>query len=128
MYHNREDFRESAHIAEELFLDSEYELERQCMAVKSVIKKGICSMDEALSAYKITSDQYFTYLGKSESSEIRMSVGTLDIPITTSLVQVYVGMIDATWSLPPRKRKKISEVLNTILNEEEVRTKLDKVK
>lgn len=128
MFHNREDFRESAHIAEELFLDSEYELERQCMAVKSVIKKGICSMDEALSAYKVTSDQYFRYLGKSESSEIRMSVGTLEIQITSSLVQVYVGMIDATWALPAKKRKKIYEVLNTILNEQEVHVKLDKVK
>jgi hypothetical protein len=124
MFHNTKDFRESAHIAEELFQNKEYELERQCMTVQSVIKKGICSMEDALSAYQVKKSDYYKYLGKAESSEIRQSIGSsIDISSTTVLVEVFLGIISETWSLPEKKAQRISKILNTVLKEEDVHVK-----
>jgi len=68
------DYREEAHIGEELFDDLSYELERQCMVVQSTVEKGIFSLERALKSYKVQKEDYDNFLAKQQYEILQKSI------------------------------------------------------
>jgi hypothetical protein len=68
---DRSQYREEAHIGEELMGDSKVSpLDRKCFAVKQMVEDRVFSLHEALAAYSVSKDDFNNYLSKYVVSEI----------------------------------------------------------
>lgn len=56
---------EAAHIGEELFDDADYESERQCRSAHHAISRDLLNREKALKVYKVSIDQYASFLAKT---------------------------------------------------------------
>ncbi|OOQ58175.1 hypothetical protein [Mucilaginibacter pedocola] len=74
MLRDRSTGKEEGYIADELFSDEQYELERQCMTVADVVQRKVLSLQEALTAYEVTEEQYFNFLAASYFTNITSTI------------------------------------------------------
>jgi hypothetical protein len=71
MFPDKKEYKEAAHIGEELFEDKDYELERQCMSVQRGVERNLFPLDVALNAYNVTREQYEEFLAKNINKQLQ---------------------------------------------------------
>jgi len=89
MYQDHNKLTEAAHIADELFSDLDYELERQCQSVRHAETRGILSREKALKAYKVTPGQYTLFLAKNTSKLLLPPTNDIFIEWSDNIITVH---------------------------------------
>jgi hypothetical protein len=70
MFTENNNFREAAHIGEELFDNSGFEMDSKCMSVESTVKDGVFTLEKALKLYKVPLETYIDYLAGNHVASI----------------------------------------------------------
>jgi len=100
---DKSQYREEAHIGEELMEDSKVSpLDRRCFAVKQMVEDRVFTLDEALAAYSVSKDDFNNYLSRYVVSEIKVLLLdsssviaiTASLAVISKLYQTFVGSID----------------------------------
>ena len=108
---------ESAYIGEELFSDPQKDRLHRCMVVEQTIADGDFSVEEALTAYQVSREEYEDFIAKKSNSNIRLSISGTTTMIYTSPMyfDVIVKMLDD--SFEPAAMKIISKHVKRIKSE-----------
>ena len=94
MYLDRSKSNEAAHVAEELFQDEVYELERQCMVVQDTVEQGVFTLDQALKGYKVSMNAYTDFLARTRTNDITDKVQGESAQVThTVFLEVVAKMV-----------------------------------
>ena len=94
MYLDRSKSNEAAHVAEELFQDEAYELERNCMVVQDTVEQGVFTLDQALKGYKVSMSDYTDFLARKGTNDITDKVQGQSAQVThTVLLEVVAKMV-----------------------------------
>jgi hypothetical protein len=100
---DKSQYKEEAHIGEELMEDSKVSpLDRKCFAVKQMVEDRVFTLDEALAAYSVSKDDFNNYLSRYVVSEINVLfldsssviAVTASIAVIGKLYQTFLGSID----------------------------------
>lgn|SRR6185437_1758487 len=100
---DKSQYKEEAHIGEELMEDSKVSpLDRRCFAVKQMVEDRVFTLDEALAAYSVSKDDFNNYLSRYVVSEIKVLLLdsssviaiTASLAVISKLYQTFVGSID----------------------------------
>jgi hypothetical protein len=100
---DKSQYKEEAHIGEELMEDSKVSpLDRRCFAVKQMVEDRVFTLDEALAAYSVSKDDFNNYLSRYVVSEIKVLLldsssviaVTASLAVISKLYQTFVGSID----------------------------------
>jgi len=100
---DKSQYKEEAHIGEELMEDSKVSpLDRRCFAVKQMVEDRVFTLDEALAAYSVSKDDFNNYLSRYVVSEINgllldsssVIAVTASLAVISKLYQTFVGSID----------------------------------
>ena len=100
---DKSQYKEEAHIGEELMEDSKVSsLDRRCFAVKQMVEDKVFTLDEALAAYSVSKDDFNNYLSRYVVSEIKVLLldsssviaVTASLAVISKLYQTFVGSID----------------------------------
>ncbi|HWB93432.1 MAG TPA: hypothetical protein VG605_16335 [Puia sp.] len=100
---DKSQYKEEAHIGEELMEDSKVSpLDRRCFAVKQMVEDKVFTLDEALAAYSVNKDDFNNYLSRYVVSEINVLLldsssviaVTASLAVISKLYQTFVGSID----------------------------------
>ena len=63
-------FREGAHIGEEMLGNIDLEMDSKCMSVESTVGDGVFTLEKALKLYKVPKETYFAYVAKNHAATI----------------------------------------------------------
>jgi hypothetical protein len=100
---DKSQYKEEAHIGEELMEDSKVSpLDRRCFAIKQMVEDRVFTLDEALAAYSVSKDDFNNYLSRYVVSEIKVLLLdsssviaiTASLAVISKLYQTFVGSID----------------------------------
>ncbi len=100
---DRSQYKEDAHIGEELMEESKVSpLDRKCFAVRQMVEHGVFTLEEALAAYSVSKEDFHNYLSKHVVSEISVLLlhtssvfaVTSSIAVIGKLYQTLLGSID----------------------------------
>lgn len=76
MFPEHQEFKEAAHIGEELFNDNSYEIERNCQSIQRGMERKLFTMEAGLKVYGVTMEQYEQYLGKDMTNLLSSYIST----------------------------------------------------
>lgn len=65
-----DNFREAAHIGEEMLTNIDLDMDSKCMSVESTVGDGVFTLEKALKLYKVPKETYFAYVAKNHAASI----------------------------------------------------------
>lgn len=117
MLTNRTSLKEEAYIGEEL-LNETSDLERKCLVVRQCVRDGDFSLEEALSLYEVSKEDYEKFLALNAVQEIQVSLsgasGTLKVALT---IEVMAKMVRTLFGKEDAKSTYVIHQLETLSND-----------